>query len=152
MKSEALELKSQQSMHLQQVAAVLIWFLSPSCCRVQLETVTMKSKALKLTSQPHAPKLAICSTIPAKSFLLISSLSSPCDRVCSCRLQVETAAMKAEALKLKSQPHVFQSSRCAASGQALELPVVHFMCGHSFNLRSLGESDRCGMFCFRSQC
>jgi hypothetical protein len=51
--------------------------------------------------------------------------------------------MKAEASKLKSQPHVFQSSRCAASGQALELPVVHFMCGHSFNLRSLGESDRC---------
>jgi hypothetical protein len=66
------------------------------------------------------------------------------DRDTISRLQVETAGMKAEALKLKSQPHVFQSSRCAASGQALELPVVHFMCGHSFNLRSLGESDRCG--------
>lgn len=64
------------------------------------------------------------------------------DRDTISRLQVETSAMKAEAAKLKSQPHVFQSSRCAASGQALELPVVHFMCGHSFNLRSLGESDR----------
>eukprot|EP00882_Tetradesmus_deserticola_P009855 GHRQ01010413.1.p1 GENE.GHRQ01010413.1~~GHRQ01010413.1.p1 ORF type:complete len:423 (+),score=244.16 GHRQ01010413.1:587-1855(+) len=64
------------------------------------------------------------------------------DRDTISRLQAETAAMKAEASQLKSQPRVFQSSRCAASGQALELPVVHFMCGHSFNLRSLGESDR----------
>jgi hypothetical protein len=39
------------------------------------------------------------------------------------------------------QPHVFQNSRCAATGQPLELPVVHFLCGHSFNLRSLGEND-----------
>jgi hypothetical protein len=37
---------------------------------------------------------------------------------------------------------VFQNSKCALSGAALELPVVHFMCGHSFNLRSLGENDR----------
>jgi hypothetical protein len=49
--------------------------------------------------------------------------------------------MKAEASKLKSTPHVFQNSRCAATGQPLELPVVHFLCGHSFNLRSLGEAD-----------
>lgn len=64
------------------------------------------------------------------------------DRETIQRLQQETAAMKAEANKLKTQPHVFQNSRCAATGQPLELPVVHFMCGHSFNLRSLGENDR----------
>ncbi|KAF8068385.1 VPS11 [Scenedesmus sp. PABB004] len=56
--------------------------------------------------------------------------------------QAEAASMKAEAAKLRSEPHVFQNSRCAASGQPLELPVAHFMCGHSFNLRSLGENER----------
>eukprot|EP00879_Flechtneria_rotunda_P025603 GHRR01027225.1.p1 GENE.GHRR01027225.1~~GHRR01027225.1.p1 ORF type:complete len:162 (-),score=43.49 GHRR01027225.1:467-952(-) len=64
------------------------------------------------------------------------------DRETIARLQQETAATKAEAIKLKTQPHVFQNSRCAATGQSLELPVVHFLCGHSFNLRSLGENDR----------
>lgn len=64
------------------------------------------------------------------------------DRSTIARLQAETAAMKEEAQKLKTQPHVFQNSRCAATGQPLELPVVHFLCGHSFNLRSLGENDQ----------
>lgn len=64
------------------------------------------------------------------------------DRSTIARLQAETAVMKEEASKLKTQPHVFQNSRCAATGQPLELPVVHFLCGHSFNLRSLGESDQ----------
>lgn len=30
---------------------------------------------------------------------------------------------------------------CAATGQPLELPAVHFLCGHSFNGRSLGDAD-----------
>lgn len=64
------------------------------------------------------------------------------DRATISRLQAETAVMKEEAQKLKTQPHVFQNSRCAATGQPLELPVVHFLCGHSFNLRSLGENDQ----------
>jgi hypothetical protein len=63
------------------------------------------------------------------------------DRAAIARLHSETEAMKAEAAKLQTQPHVFQNSRCAATGQPLELPVVHFLCGHSFNLRSLGEND-----------
>jgi hypothetical protein len=69
------------------------------------------------------------------------------DRDTISRLQQETAAMKLEATKLTTQPHVFQNSRCAATGQPLELPVVHFLCGHSFNLRSLGEYDRSGSRC-----
>ena len=31
------------------------------------------------------------------------------------------------------QARVFQASRCALSGAPLELPAVHFFCGHSFN-------------------
>ena len=40
------------------------------------------------------------------------------------------------------QARVFQSSKCALTGAPLELPAVHFLCGHAFNLRSLGENDR----------
>ena len=34
---------------------------------------------------------------------------------------------------LLAQARVFQASRCALSGAPLELPAVHFFCGHSFN-------------------
>jgi len=37
---------------------------------------------------------------------------------------------------------VFQNSRCALSGAPLELPAVHFLCGHSFNARALSEGER----------
>ena len=37
---------------------------------------------------------------------------------------------------------MFQNNRCALSGGPLELPAVHFLCGHSFNARSLGENER----------
>lgn len=40
------------------------------------------------------------------------------------------------------QARVFQNSKCALSGTPLELPAVHFVCGHSFNLRSLGENEK----------
>ena len=41
-----------------------------------------------------------------------------------------------------TQVRVFQSTRCSLTEQTLELPVVHFMCGHSFNVRSLGDNDK----------
>ena len=41
-----------------------------------------------------------------------------------------------------AQARVFQNSRCALSGAPLELPAVHFLCGHSFNARALGEAER----------
>ncbi len=49
--------------------------------------------------------------------------------------------MKEELAQLTSQARVFQNSKCALSGAALELPVVHFMCGHSFNLRALPDTE-----------
>ncbi|GAX83865.1 hypothetical protein CEUSTIGMA_g11290.t1 [Chlamydomonas eustigma] len=57
------------------------------------------------------------------------------------KLAAETAALQVEAHRLRTQPKVFQNSKCSASGQPLELPVVHFYCGHSYNQRSLGDSD-----------
>ncbi|GIM12899.1 hypothetical protein Vretimale_16129 [Volvox reticuliferus] len=64
------------------------------------------------------------------------------DREAVSRLAAETAALREEVTKLRTQPRLFQNSRCSASGAPLELPVVHFLCGHSFNLRQLGENDR----------
>ncbi len=42
----------------------------------------------------------------------------------------------------RAQARVFQNSRCALSGAPLELPAVHFLCGHSFNARALSEGER----------
>ena len=37
--------------------------------------------------------------------------------------------------RLREEPVVFQASRDSQTGAPLELPSVHFLCGHSFNLR-----------------
>lgn len=38
-------------------------------------------------------------------------------------------------------PRVFQSTKDSQTGADLELPLIHFMCGHSFNLRTLSDQD-----------
>lgn len=47
----------------------------------------------------------------------------------------ETAKMKEEIESYKSKPKVFQSSRCLICDSFLELPSVHFLCGHSFHFQ-----------------
>ncbi|KAL3155173.1 hypothetical protein ABBQ32_013114 [Trebouxia sp. C0010 RCD-2024] len=64
------------------------------------------------------------------------------DRAQIAKYQQETAQMRAEVKELRTQARVFQNSKCALSGAPLELPAVHFVCGHSFNLRSLGENEK----------
>ncbi len=51
------------------------------------------------------------------------------------RLAGEAAAAAAAARRLADEPFVVQAARDAATGAPLELPSVHFLCGHSFNLR-----------------
>ena len=36
-------------------------------------------------------------------------------------------------MKLKTQAKIFQSTRCTSCENPLNLPSVHFMCGHSFH-------------------
>ncbi|KAL6781149.1 VPS11 [Auxenochlorella protothecoides x Auxenochlorella symbiontica] len=55
------------------------------------------------------------------------------------RLEEEVERARLALERLRSEPVVFQSNRDAATGAALELPSVHFMCGHSFNARTLGD-------------
>lgn len=64
------------------------------------------------------------------------------DRAQIAKYQQETAHMRAEVQQLRTQARVFQNSKDALSGTPLELPAVHFVCGHSFNLRSLGENEK----------
>ena len=51
--------------------------------------------------------------------------------------RTETASKRSEIDELSSKPTVFQARRCASCGASLDLPVVHFMCKHSFHQRCL---------------
>ncbi|KAL1882356.1 hypothetical protein VTK73DRAFT_1915 [Phialemonium thermophilum] len=55
--------------------------------------------------------------------------------VAACR--AETEQRRAEIADLASKPAVFQATRCADCGAPLELPIVHFLCKHSFHQRCL---------------
>ena len=55
------------------------------------------------------------------------------------RLKEEVEKAESVAKRLTTEPIIFQSSRDSQTGAPLELPSVHFLCGHSFNLRTLGD-------------
>lgn len=41
--------------------------------------------------------------------------------------------IRAQIEEIREKPRVFQASKCAACSHVLELPSVHFMCGHSYH-------------------
>lgn len=55
--------------------------------------------------------------------------------------RTETASKKNEIEELTTKPVVFQARRCSSCGGSLDLPVVHFMCKHSFHQRCLNTRD-----------
>lgn len=55
--------------------------------------------------------------------------------------RTETASKKNEIEELTTKPVVFQARRCSSCGGSLDLPVVHFMCKHSFHQRCLNIRD-----------
>ena len=65
------------------------------------------------------------------------------------RYQHDTAAMKEEMARLRTQPVAFQVGKCSGCGQALALPAVHFLCMHSYHVRCCdggrGGADGTGM-------
>jgi len=54
--------------------------------------------------------------------------------------RADTAAKKTELKELAEKPAFFTATRCAACGYALDMPVVHFMCKHSFHQRCLNTT------------
>lgn len=59
--------------------------------------------------------------------------------------QSDTKAMKKEVFNLKTSAKIFQLTTCSYCGQQLDLPAIHFMCGHSYHHRCctshVGEDD-----------
>ncbi|KAI0424671.1 vacuolar protein sorting protein-like protein [Xylaria sp. FL1042] len=56
----------------------------------------------------------------------------------------ETEQKRVEIAELGSKPAVFQAQRCPGCGAPLDLPVVHFLCKHSFHQRCLKISSSAG--------
>ncbi|KAH9258492.1 hypothetical protein BASA81_002994 [Batrachochytrium salamandrivorans] len=53
------------------------------------------------------------------------------------RLREDTEKMHHERQVLENEPRVFNATTCSLTGAALELPVVHFLSGNTYNLASL---------------
>jgi len=51
--------------------------------------------------------------------------------------RADTATKKHELEELNTKPASFSATRCSSCGTPLDLPVVHFMCKHSFHERCL---------------
>ncbi|KAK5636374.1 hypothetical protein RRF57_012086 [Xylaria bambusicola] len=56
----------------------------------------------------------------------------------------ETEQKRVEIAELGSKPAVFQAQRCPGCGAPLDLPVVHFLCKHSFHQRCLKMNSAAG--------
>jgi Zn finger protein HypA/HybF involved in hydrogenase expression len=55
--------------------------------------------------------------------------------------RADTETKKAELQNLNTKPVVFQAARCKVCNKALELPVVHFLCKHSFHQSCLSTDE-----------
>lgn len=55
--------------------------------------------------------------------------------------RADTATKRAELEDLQTKPAFFTAQRCSACGYALDMPIVHFMCKHSFHQRCLNTSS-----------
>lgn len=53
----------------------------------------------------------------------------------------DTETKKNELQKLNTKPEVFQASRCQVCMKTLELPVVHFLCKHSYHRSCLSTDE-----------
>lgn len=62
--------------------------------------------------------------------------------VASYRTEAQEKEAELAALQSSDEPRVFQEQACAMCKQPLELPSVHFMCGHSFRLPCLPDGER----------
>ncbi|EQC28136.1 hypothetical protein SDRG_14094 [Saprolegnia diclina VS20] len=54
----------------------------------------------------------------------------------------DTAKMRTQMAGLSSKAMVFQATKCDLCSHDLDLPVVHFMCGHSFHQNCISETER----------
>ncbi len=62
---------------------------------------------------------------------------------------MEISKMKNEIQELQTSAFIFQLSNCSLCNSALDLPAVHFLCGHSFHQRCVVDQDMECQFCMR---
>jgi len=55
----------------------------------------------------------------------------------------EIERMQQEIVGLRTQAQVFQSTKCYQCGLTLDVPAVHFFCGHSYHAYCMPADDRC---------
>ncbi|KAJ3433704.1 vacuolar protein sorting-associated protein 11 [Anaeramoeba flamelloides] len=76
------------------------------------------------------------------SSLLDNELNSIEENETNIKKYVEDSEhLKSELLLKKSKAKIFQSSRCSYCNNPLELPSIHFLCGHSIHYRCLLDND-----------
>ena len=74
------------------------------------------------------------------------------DRKVIDQYQQQSKEVRAKIDRLNGQVTVFQSTKCSVCGQELELPTVHFLCGHGFHqhcFQSYSESDSECPICYK---
>ncbi|KAH0623394.1 hypothetical protein JD844_031667 [Phrynosoma platyrhinos] len=59
----------------------------------------------------------------------------------------ETKRIRQEIEELKTSPKIFQKTKCSICTSALELPSVHFLCGHSFHQHCFESYSESGSEC-----
>mmetsp|Transcript_31850 Transcript_31850/g.83140 ORF Transcript_31850/g.83140 Transcript_31850/m.83140 type:complete len:1035 (-) Transcript_31850:100-3204(-) len=60
----------------------------------------------------------------------------------------ETEKMKEEYRVLNTSAKIFQASKCAICSSPLDLPSIHFLCGHSCHHRCLGDEETECSICY----
>ncbi|KAF0695239.1 Aste57867_13931 [Aphanomyces stellatus] len=63
------------------------------------------------------------------------------------KFKQDTQKMRGQLTAIGAKAMVFQATKCDLCGHDLDLPVVHFMCGHSFHQNCISETDRECMTC-----
>ncbi|EGD77096.1 hypothetical protein PTSG_07434 [Salpingoeca rosetta] len=59
------------------------------------------------------------------------------------RYRGKSEAMRAEIEQLRTQARVFQDNKCSQCPRPLTLPVVHFLCGHSYHWDCIPNENEC---------
>ena len=106
---------------------------------IEREEVLPPLVVLHTLSKNPRLKLKIVKEYIAKQ-IARDSRSIQQDRSEISRLQEESDALKKRIHELKTEPQVFNRSMDERSKQLLELPAVHFLCKHSYNLKTIEDN------------
>eukprot|EP00210_Caulerpa_lentillifera_P001572 g1510.t1 len=106
---------------------------------IEQEDVLPPLVVLQTLSKNPRLKLKIVKEYIAKQ-INRDSRSIQQDRAEIVKLKEDSDLLKSAIHKLKTEPQVFNRSMDERSKQMLELPAVHFLCKHSYNLKTIEDN------------